>query len=453
MQENESSRDHDIDADALLTHETSSREQLVAARRARQKSSGGSSGRARLMLGGGLLAAGVVVIFSFAGPAAAVRFFVGESAGQKASQISLKVDNPTEERSPLDFSVPAAPVKEDTALSDTIKALQAQIAQMERDRKPGMSTAEVQEMLSRYDETVKQQMARERQKMADENARLQKQALEADEARRRADEAARLREGTEKERQEREKQQRESDAVIVDDAEGPVVFEQGALAEERDPNRRFLRATASSVVQTAMAQRLPDPSRMVVQGTIISAVLETAVDTELPGNLRAQVTEPVYSFDGKRVLMPEGTILIGEFNNDVAIAQKRVMIAWNRAVTPDGQSVALGSLGTDRLGRSGTVGNVDNRYGTKFGAAALISAITALPTMLASQSEGGSGRSGSAGTTVNINGGSQIASDVGSSFGDQANQALAQYLSLGPVIRIPQGEEIRIFVNRDLVFK
>ncbi len=438
------------DAGSAPTPDDAARDQLVAARRDRQKGQNSRSTSARLMMGCGLLAAGLLLIVSFAGPAAALRFFGGGVAeGQKASEVSLKVDNPTEERVPLDFAVPAAPQKEDNGLNETIKELQAQIAELERNRKLGMSSVEIQQMLSRSEEITRQQIARERQKMAEENARLQKLALEAEDARRRAEEAARNTAGTEKERQEREKLQRESDAVIVDDAGSPALLEQSTLSEERDPNRRFFKSAASSVVQTAMAQRIPEPAHLVVQGTIISAVLETAIDTQLPGNLRAQVMEPVFSFDGSRVLMPEGTLLIGEFNNDVALAQTRVMIAWNRAVTPDGQSVALGSLGTDRLGRSGTLGNIDNRYATKFGAAALISAITAVPTMLASRETG----SGGSGTTLNINGGNQIAKEVGGNLGNQTNEVLSEYLSLPPVIRIPQGEEIRIFVNRDLVFR
>jgi type IV secretion system protein VirB10 len=187
----------------------------------------------------------------------------------------------------------------------------------------------------------------------------------------------------------------------------------------------------------------------VVQGTIISAVLESAIDTELPGNIRAQVMRPVYSFDGSRVLMPSGTILIGQFNDNIDIAQKRVLIAWNRAITPEGKSIALGSIGTDTLGRSGTTGNVDNRYATKFGAAILISAITVAPSMLASSRGGGESASG---TTVNVGAGNRLASGIGDTVGEQGSGMLKKYLSLPPVIRIPQGEEIRIFANRDLVF-
>jgi type IV secretion system protein VirB10 len=159
--------------------------------------------------------------------------------------------------------------------------------------------------------------------------------------------------------------------------------------------------------------------------------------------------QPVYSFDGTQVLMPSGTILIGQFNNDVDIAQQRVLIAWNRAITPEGKSIALGSIGTDTLGRSGTIGNVDNRYATKFGAAILISAITAAPAALAGHQ---GGRADSSGTTINVGGGGKLASSVGDTVSGQGNDMLKKYLSLPPVIRIPQGEEIRIFANRDLVF-
>jgi type IV secretion system protein VirB10 len=243
--------------------------------------------------------------------------------------------------------------------------------------------------------------------------------------------------------------QRESSSVVVDAADAPagVTTESDKSATDQNQNALFLKTAANSTFQTSVSRRLPDPSHTVVQGTIISAVLETAIDTELPGNIRAQVMEPVYSFDGARVLMPSGTILIGEFNNDVNLAQRRVLIAWNRAITPSGQSIALGSTGADTLGRSGTEGNVNNRYGTKFGAAILISAITTLPSILFnrnSQSESG---------TTSKGGGGQVAGQMSDTASDQASGVLDKYLSLPPAIKIPQGEEIRIFVNRDLVFR
>ena len=446
------------------TQSGSDREELIGARRARQQGTSSRSKNSRLLMSGVVIIGGIILFVVFVGPAGAFKFLSGMGNGsQKTSQVNMKVGKDRDDTAHLDFVVPAPPVPDkkeidpNIALNAKFKALQDQLEELQRNKQAGASTADLQNMLSKYNEAMTQKLEEERKAMAEENARLRAQADQAEEARRRADEEAKLEAMSLQERQKLDQKQRESNAVVVDGASGPVGQAvagdvtsdiAGDARQDLNKNESFLKSEASSVVQTSMSQKLRDPSRTVVQGTIISAVLETAIDTQLPGNLRAQVIEPVYSFDGSRVVMPAGTILIGQFRNDVDLAQKRVLIAWNRAITPNGQSVALGSTGTDTLGRAGTEGNVDNRYGTKFGAAILVSAITALPQMMSA-----AGRSSSSGTTVNIGGGSQLASQAGTQIGGQASSVLDQYLSLPPVIRVPQGEEIRIFVNRDLVFR
>ena len=212
---------------------------------------------------------------------------------------------------------------------------------------------------------------------------------------------------------------------------------------ELSGDEAFLRDAGRQSHETVRATRLRDPSRMVVQGTLISAVLETAIDSALPGNIRAQVTRPVYSYDGSKVLMPSGTRLIGTYNPKVAIAQKRVLIAWNRAVTPEGRSVTLAATGTDTLGRGGQSGNVDTRFRERFGSAALISTIKAIPAALGGRSENGGG-----GTEV-VRG---VGEDVSEDLGDASEDALEEYLKLPPVIRVPQGTRMRVLVNQDLDF-
>jgi type IV secretion system protein VirB10 len=421
------------------------RDQLLLARRARQKGGSRHSTKGRLVMSAALLIAGAGGIFVLASPAQALRIFgFGKiDSAQKTSQIGLNVNSPVDKPPQLDFIVPAAPAvphaDPNAGLNDKIAALQKQIADLEQNKRPAMSSEDIQNLLKTSNDALAQ--------------KLEAEARKASEDRQRAEEEARLQADARNAQDQQNRTQRESKAVLLDNTEetnGPV--EADGPGQTQDQNLAFLKSNASSVVQTSSSVRLADPSHMVVQGTIISAVLETAIDTTLPGTLRAQVMEPVYSFDGTNVMMPEGTILIGAFNNEVELAQSRVMIAWNRAITPEGKSIALGSIGTDLLGRSGTAGNVDNRYLTKFGAAALISAITAVPTMIASQNKS-SANAGSSGTTLNVNGGSQVAGSVSSNVGDQANDILGKYLALAPIIRIPQGEEIRIFVNRDLVFR
>ena len=93
----------------------------------------------------------------------------------------------------------------------------------------------------------------------------------------------------------------------------------------------------------------------------------------MPGAIRAIVSEDVHSFDGTRVLIPRGARLVGRYRSDVALAQSRVMVAWDRIILPDNQTVEISAFGGDELGRTGTTGFVDTRFAQRFGSAALIS--------------------------------------------------------------------------------
>jgi type IV secretion system protein VirB10 len=126
------------------------------------------------------------------------------------------------------------------------------------------------------------------------------------------------------------------------------------------------------------AEVIVNPGNTVVQGTMIQAVTETALDSTLPGAIRAIVSEDVHSFDGTRVLIPRGARLVGRYRSDVALAQSRVMVAWDRIILPDNQTVEISAFGGDELGRTGTTGFVDTRFAQRFGSAALISLIGAL---------------------------------------------------------------------------
>ena len=285
---------------------------------------------------------------------------------------------------------------------------------------------------------------------------------EAERLRQQAEERARLRERLERQQAERRakleaaqaareaelERRRLSDANVFDEGEegtgrsGATDRKEGV--RELTDNELFLKGSANSEgTKTVRAGFIGDVSRTIVQGTVISAVLETAIDTELPGNIRAQVSRPVYSYDGSEVLMQAGTRLIGSYNPKVAIAQKRVLIAWVRAITPEGRTFRLAAAGTDRLGRGGQAGNVDTRFVQRFGSAALISAIGAVPALASN------GNRGASETTEAVTG---AAGDVADDLQDASEDALEEYLKLPPVIRIPQGTTMRVLVNQDLDF-
>src|SRR4029077_18659841 len=128
---------------------------------------------------------------------------------------------------------------------------------------------------------------------------------------------------------------------------------------------------------TSIASRITDRDYLVLQGKFIDAVAETAMNSDLPGQVRALVSYDVYAESGGRVMLPRGTRLIGEYNTAIGKGQDRLFIVWTRAIRPDGIDIALLSGGTDPLGRAGLPGEVDNHFWTIFGTSALLSIIGA----------------------------------------------------------------------------
>ena len=168
----------------------------------------------------------------------------------------------------------------------------------------------------------------------------------------------------------------------------------------------------------------------MTQGTLIPAVLETAIDTDLPGYVRALVSQDVRSFDGTKVLIPRSSRLIGQYKSGLAAGQRRAYVIWSRLIRPDGASVALASPAVEFGGASGLAGKVDGHFMQRFGSAALLSVV------------GGLGALGSGGTSVVLSSGGQSAASVAA----QRDTAIA------PTIRVPQGQPIRVFTARDLDF-
>jgi type IV secretion system protein VirB10 len=206
-------------------------------------------------------------------------------------------------------------------------------------------------------------------------------------------------------------------------------------AARLNEDEAFVRAGARPAPVTR-AEVIVNPGNTVVQGTMIQAVTETALDSTLPGAIRAIVSEDVHSFDGTRVLIPRGARLVGRYRSDVALAQSRVMVAWDRIILPDNQTVEISAFGGDELGRTGTTGFVDTRFAQRFGSAALISLIGALPAAAAGQIEDEAA--------------ADIASDVGTDLRDSTQSVMQDYLAIRPVIHVDQGSRITVMVDRDL---
>jgi type IV secretion system protein VirB10 len=184
----------------------------------------------------------------------------------------------------------------------------------------------------------------------------------------------------------------------------------------------------------ARAQPSGNLSTTIVQGTIIPAVLETALNSEMPGFARAIVSRDVRSFDGAAVLVPRGSRLIGLYRAGSAPGQSRAFIVWSRLIRPDGVSIQLASPALDMTGAVGVPGNVDRHFFQNFGSSLLLSVVGALPAI-----------AGAGSPTVVIG--------TGAAAQTAASQAMQSDARVAPTIRIPIGTPIQVFTARDLSFE
>ncbi len=208
----------------------------------------------------------------------------------------------------------------------------------------------------------------------------------------------------------------------------------GGREENLTAEERFAQRVATAEVARARAIPMPAPALTVPEGTIIPAVLETAINSDLPGFTRAVVSRDVLSFDGETVLAPRGSKLIGQYRSGVAAGQSRAFVIWTRLIRPDGASVQIASPGADTLGRGGLEGTTDSHFFRRFGGAILLSVISA-----------GLG-------SLNNDDGAQIIISSSQDASRVAEIALQKQIDIPPTIEVPQGAPIRVFVTRDLDF-
>ncbi|WP_036283979.1 TrbI/VirB10 family protein [Methylocystis sp. ATCC 49242] len=194
--------------------------------------------------------------------------------------------------------------------------------------------------------------------------------------------------------------------------------------------------------QTVAPDRVTPPaSPYILQaGAVIPAALITGIRSDLPGQITAQVTENVYdSPTGSLLLIPQGTRIIGQYDDGVTFGQRRVLLVWNRLILPGGRSIILERLpGADASGYAGLEDGVDYHWWDVMKAAGL-STLLAVGTELATSDEDRLIRAIRDGAQDTVN---------------QAGQQIVQrQLQVAPTLTIRPGFPVRIIVTRDLVFE
>ncbi len=246
-----------------------------------------------------------------------------------------------------------------------------------------------------------------------------------------------------------------SDGLFGDDFDDTRQAEDEFAAN--DPNLSFQsRAIRASKAEKVSAASIGDINVMIAQGKLIHGVLETAINTQLPGVIRAITSRDIYAEAGRARLVPKGSRLIGVYNTDLFRGQSRVFIVWTRIIRPDGTDIMVGSPGTDALGRAGLEGAVDSKFRELFSTAILTSFITvgvAAGAEAVLDDDGSTTSTATDGTTTTSGSStSQAAAQSIANIGGVGKRVIDNVIDTRPTISIDQGTKINIMVNRDLIF-
>lgn len=208
-----------------------------------------------------------------------------------------------------------------------------------------------------------------------------------------------------------------------------------------DANAEWLKEFADIKPTKAIIAKRVSNMYTLIQGKVIPAVLAKSLNSDLPGDITALTTVDVYdSLNSRYLLIPKGSVLIGEYSSRVRAGQSRMMFAFSRIVLPNGLSFDLpGNKGQDHIGMSGIVGDVDNHYFARFSSGVLIA-------ILADKLEGNNRQPV---TNVASSGPSTAAGQV---LSEIAKSDLTRSKDIQPTITVPAGTRINVQVSADMEF-
>jgi type IV secretory pathway VirB10-like protein len=210
--------------------------------------------------------------------------------------------------------------------------------------------------------------------------------------------------------------------------------------------RAFLTDRApQSAGENTLAAELEEPASPyeVKAGTVIPAIMIGGVISDLPGQILGQVSENVYdTATGRHILIPQGSKLVGSYDNALTTGQERVLVAWTRIIYPDAASIDLGKMpGTDASGYAGFHDKVDTHFWKMFGNALMLSVFSAGVQI----SQGGQ-NSGTDGLTPQ----QTIAAGLGQQLGELGEELTRRNSRIQPTLEIRPGYRFTVMVTKDM---
>ena len=219
-----------------------------------------------------------------------------------------------------------------------------------------------------------------------------------------------------------------------------------AAQNRQDSKEAFLTKAGDGATRNPGSLQLPASPYQVMAGTVISAALVTGINSDLPGQVIANVTEAVYdTATGRHLLVPQGSRLIGRYDSQVSFGQRRVLLVWTRLILPDTSSVALDRLpGIDPAGYAGLEDGVDWHWDRILAGAALSTLLGVGAELAAPESR--TDQNGNR-TVIAIREGAQ------DSINQVGQEITKRNASIQPTLTIRPGFPMRVMVSKDLVLR
>ncbi len=219
-------------------------------------------------------------------------------------------------------------------------------------------------------------------------------------------------------------------------------------AADRDKEAFFDRARGDTSWRL-QEQRTAGMPLELKTGAVIPGVMLTGINSDLPGNMIAQVSQHVYdTATGRNLLIPQGSRLYGIYDSRVVYGQERVLIAWNRIIFPDGSSISLGAMpGADMGGMAGFNDRVNNHYMRIFGSALMMSLVSG---GMAYALDGVNDKTETENGTRMTD---EMTAALAQQLGQTTTTLLQRNLSIKPTLEIRPGYQFNIVVTRDVIFR
>lgn len=246
-----------------------------------------------------------------------------------------------------------------------------------------------------------------------------------------------------------------------------IMFKSGGGVASSSPHEQHKDLSSTfkpvkSVASNTKVTKVGNLSYLITQGKIMEGVLETPINTNYPGPVRAVLSRDVYSEKGENVLIPKGSRLIGSFAQGIQSGHARVAVQWKRIIMPNGYDINVTSApGVDSLGQVGVEGDIHREFFAIIGNAVMLSLMNIVMAqevqkrynVQSSQSSTTTNAAtGVSSSTTTSNPTQQAAEQQVKRLGSITEQWFKENFQAKPYVTISQGTVVKIFVNQDIQF-